>query len=158
MADYYTHFSIGINCTPEQADYFQRMAAYMEQVVDENDGVPPAADPDIADAVKPLWDKHSEDMNGTGCDSSYDDGLLWIRDDCGQPNLDLVGDLLQAYLKKFDIDTAVTLEFACTCSKPRIDAFGGGAAVITKDAQHWMHTNTWVQETLAELGGTKSDA
>lgn len=41
-------------------------------------------------------------------------------------------------------------EWANTCSKPRLDAFGGGAVWITKDGFEWLSTNNWLEEQRAK--------
>ena len=84
---------------------------------------------------------------------------LWIHTDDGMGNPSMVADLLQYYLKKFDPKAHVSFEFAETCSKPKLDEFGGGAVVISMDEMWWMSTGQWAAEKIDEIqkgfGGTK---
>ena len=55
----------------------------------------------------------------------------------------------QAVLATFDLESQVRFEWAETCSAPRAEAFGGGAAIITKDGAEWMNTVTWLNRRSA---------
>ncbi|MEY5098695.1 MAG: hypothetical protein RJA36_1414 [Pseudomonadota bacterium] len=46
----------------------------------------------------------------------------------------------------------ITMEIAFTCSKMRLDGFGGAGYVITPDAVHSMSTAEWIEKKLDELG------
>jgi len=81
-------------------------------------------------------------------------GLYLASDESG--DIELVANLLQSAMVKFNINEPVGLEFACTCSKMRADEFGGGAVVIAKDGQYWMNTSTFVQEKIRELNKAKT--
>ena len=76
---------------------------------------------------------------------------LWIYAEDGMGNPALAADFIQHYLKVFDPKAHVSFEFAETCSKPRIDEFGGGAVIITAENQYWMSTGSWIQDKLEEL-------
>jgi len=70
---------------------------------------------------------------------------LWLySDEFGDPAA--VADFVQAFLKKFRPDACFTFEWACTCSKPRLEEFGGGAVFITADSTEWLTTGEWVIE------------
>jgi hypothetical protein len=55
-----------------------------------------------------------------------------FEDDSGDPEQAAVA--TQAFLEKFDRNDAIVFGVAYSCSKPRLDAFGGAAYVVTKDA------------------------
>jgi len=55
--------------------------------------------------------------------------------------VDRVAHLVQKFLRKFRPDACWSLTYACTCSKPRVGEFGGGAVVVT--ATKIEHFNTW---------------
>jgi len=73
-----------------------------------------------------------------------DDWSLWLHSQDG--GVDAVCAFIQHLLQKFDPDGYATLEWSNDCSKPRVDAFGGGAAFITAEkiksinTGHWLHT------------------
>jgi hypothetical protein len=43
----------------------------------------------------------------------------------------------------------VTFEWSHDCSKPRVDAYGGGAAFITAKEIKTMSTSAWLNEQIA---------
>ena len=69
----------------------------------------------------------------------------------GNADIDFIIDLLQLTLKFFDLDDVVSFEWAYDCSKPRADAFGGGAAIVTKDECITMNTWEWLEKELKQL-------
>lgn len=47
-------------------------------------------------------------------------------------------------------------QYANTCSKPRLDGFGGGAHVLdlaTGETLDWIYTDGWLDQTLSDEGG-----
>jgi hypothetical protein len=52
-------------------------------------------------------------------------------------------------LQKFDPKSYVTFEWSHDCSKPRVDAYGGGAAVITAQEIKTMSTVAWLNQQIA---------
>ncbi len=44
-----------------------------------------------------------------------------------------------------------SMEYAVTCSRPRLDEFGGGAVVCYKGQDHWMSTASFVMKQVQEL-------
>ena len=49
------------------------------------------------------------------------------------------------------------MEWAETCSKPRIGEFGGGAFVVSKEGSHYMNTGTWACKKIREVQGNRDD-
>jgi hypothetical protein len=54
-------------------------------------------------------------------------------------------------LEKFNPDGCVTFEWSHDCTKPRIDAYGGGAAIITARKIKTMSTSEWIRANLSDL-------
>jgi hypothetical protein len=54
---------------------------------------------------------------------------IWIHSDSS--GADAACDFVQHLLARFGIEEPVGFEWANTCSKPCLDAFGGGAVIIT---------------------------
>lgn len=47
-------------------------------------------------------------------------------------------------------------QYANTCSKPRLDGFGGGAHVLdlaSGETVDWIYTAGWLDQTLSDEGG-----
>ena len=62
--------------------------------------------------------------------------------------LDAVCEFIQHLLQKFDPRGRVTFEWSHDCSKPRVDAYGGGAACITAKEIKSMSTAAWLNEQI----------
>ena len=63
--------------------------------------------------------------------------------------VDAVCAFIQHLLHKFDPKDYVTFEWSHDCCKPRVDAYGGGAALITAKEIKTMSTATWLNEQIA---------
>lgn len=132
MADYFTHFSCVIDVgTPEKA--VQAIELFLRL---RNE------------------DHASEDARYAGFDLSIQDdpksSLLWIRDD-GNGNVESVIAFVLRLAEDLDLTGLWGFEYANTCSRPRIDAFGGGAHVIDFGARTtigWTNTNEWLAAAL----------
>ena len=136
MADYFTHFSCLLDVgTPENA----------------------------ARALD-LYANAPEDEHGLGFSDGFDLSIqsdggaeLWIHDDCsGDPERVIEFVLLCA--EQCDLKGLWGFEYANTCSRPRLDAFGGGAHVIDLGARKtigWVSTNEWL---VVALDGGEPDA
>ena len=72
---------------------------------------------------------------------------LWLHSMYG--GVDAVCVFIQHLLRKFDQKGYVTFEWSHDCSKPRVDAYGGGAAVITAQEIKSMSTAAWLNEQIA---------
>lgn len=66
-------------------------------------------------------------------------------------NIDGMIEIIQEYLTAMDPKGIVTYEWSSTCSKPRLDAFGGGAVAISKDNVKSMDTNSLCHKFVKEL-------
>lgn len=136
MADYFTHFSCLLDVrTPENAA--RALELYNDQPEDE-DGLR------LSDGFL----LSLEGASGTE---------LWIYDDdSGDPERVIEFVLLCA--ETFGLKGLWGFEYANTCSKPRLDAFGGGAHVIdlgNRKSIGWVSTNEWL---TAALSGDDPDA
>jgi hypothetical protein len=79
---------------------------------------------------------------------------LWMRDDVtGDP------ERLIQFVKRCAAEFGLTgrwgFQYANTCSKPRLDGFGGGAHVLdlaTGETLDWIYTDGWLAETISNEG------
>jgi len=136
MADYFTHFSCLLDMrTPENAA--RALELYNGQPEDE-DGLR------LSDGFLLSLE------GGSGTE-------LWIYDDdSGDPERVIEFVLLCA--ETFDLKGLWGFEYANTCSRPRLNAFGGGAHVVdlgNRKSIGWVSTNEWL--TIA-LSGDDPDA
>ena len=80
---------------------------------------------------------------------------LWMRDDVsGDPQR--VIDFVIRCAAAFHLTGRWGFQYANTCSKPRLDGFGGGAHVldlVTGETVDWIYTDGWLDQTLSGEGG-----
>ncbi|WP_140987159.1 hypothetical protein [Asticcacaulis tiandongensis] len=131
MADYFTHFSCLLDVgTAENArialDLYNSLSEDTEQDFRPSDGFNLAIDPSSPTQ-------------------------LWIYDDCsGDP--EIVIQFVLNCAERLDLKGLWGFEYANTCSKARVDAFGGGAHIIDLGARQsigWISTNEWLTEALS---------
>ena len=139
MADYFTHFSCLLDVgTPANALSAHRL--YTKQRLEDAD---------------------SDDPVCSGFDLTLQEGddahILWIHDDVSGDIDQVIGFVLRL-AHEFDLTGLWGFAHANTCSRPRVDAFGGGAHVIDLRARKsigWISTKDWL---TAVLNGEDLDA
>ena len=132
MADFFTHFSCVLDVgTPDNA---ARALDLYNALMEENAQEEPPSDAFLL-SIQP-------EHGGT---------VLWIRDDVtGDPQTVITFVLRCA--EAFDLKGRWGFQWANTCSRPRIDAFGGGAHVLdlaTRETITWTDTSGWLARILS---------
>jgi hypothetical protein len=139
MADYFTHFSCLLDVgTPDKA---ARALALFQSLREADQD---AEDPEVAgfDLV------HQDAPKGSS---------LWIHDD-DHGDVEAVIRFVLRLAAELDLTGLWGFEYALTCSRPRLDAFGGGAHAIdlrTRESIGWTSTHEWL---AAALNGEDVDA
>ena len=132
MADYFTHFSCLLDLgTPESA---ARALDLYANTPEDEDGL----------RLSDGFDLSIQSEGGSE---------LWIHNDCSK-DLERVIEFVLLCAEKFDLKGFWGFQYANTCSKPRLDAFGGGAYVIDLGARKsvdWTTTNEWLCHALVRL-------
>jgi hypothetical protein len=147
MANNYTMASFKLKMTEDQAQWI--MAAV--ECADDNFG--PRGDkapvpPEYATFIERLC---ADGLEHSGCEHlQYDDGGLWIAG-MESFNPEYVAILLHESMSAFNVNEPVSFAFAEICDKPRLDEFGGGAAVVSHAGIEWLHTASWVEQTINEI-------
>ena len=140
MADYFTHFSCVLDVgTPNKATAALELLNRLH--LEEED----ADDPEFSGFALLLQD-------GPGS------SVLWFHDDDGQGDAEGVIRFVLRLAADLDLSGLWGFEVAYTCSRPRLDAFGGGAHVIDLGARRsigWISTHEWLN---AALNGEDGDA
>ena len=139
MADYFTHFSCLIDVgSPEKAAralaLFQGLRA-ADQDADELD-------------VSGFTLAHQDAPEGS---------TLWIHDD-EHGDVEAVIRFVLRLAEDLDLTGLWGFQYGLTCSRSRLDAFGGGAHVIDLGARKsigWTSTHEWL---AAALDGEDADA
>ena len=131
MADYFTHFSCLLDVgTPENAT---RALDLYNALADET-----AADDALSDGfLMSIAPEHGGNQ-------------LWIRDD-GNGDPDHAIKFVLRCAEEFALTGLWGMQYANTCSKPRLDGFGGGAHVLdlaTGETVDWIYTEGWLSTVL----------
>jgi len=79
-------------------------------------------------------------------DEGTADRALWMHsEEYATP--EHVALFVQAYLAKFAPESVFALQWAETCSNPRVDEFSGGACVVSATEMRWMPVSKWIADT-----------
>jgi hypothetical protein len=130
MANNYTQFSEVIpNLTDEEARWLQ------EQI-----------EPGLEDSgVSHQFDTDDE-PDGWG-------RYLWLHAD-EYADLEQVAGFVQRFLQQFRPEQYWSLTFACTCSRPRVSAFSGGAVFVTASDVKWMGSHAFIEAEARTFSGS----
>lgn len=138
MADFFTHFSCVLDVgTPDNAAHaLDLYRAFMEEAARED------VSPDgFLLSIQP----------------EHGGAKLWIRDDVtGDPQQVILFVLCCA--ETFGLTGRWGFQWANTCSRPRVNAFGGGAHVLDLESREtiaWIDTNGWLDRTLLARRGKR---
>lgn len=131
MADYFTHFSCLLDVgTPQNA----ARALDLYNALSEAGA---AEEPPSEGFLVSIQPEHGSSR-------------LWLRDDVsGDPER-----LIQFVIRcaaEFHLTGRWGFQYANTCSRPRLDGFGGGAHVLdlaTGETVAWIYTNGWLAEVI----------
>jgi hypothetical protein len=133
MADYFTEFSIVMDMSESEKRWIDRFLVLGKALADES----------ICETIAV---KFGESRSGA-------DHEAWFHSfGYQQSSVNALSELLHRFLIKFDRDDVVILQWANTCSKPRVDAFGGGAAVISRLGIHFINTAVWADGVSQKVG------
>ncbi|WP_299566704.1 hypothetical protein [uncultured Sulfitobacter sp.] len=139
MADYFTHFSCLIDVG--SADKAARALALFQELR--------------------VADQDADDLEVAGFTLVHQDApegsTLWIHDD-ENGDVEAVIHFVLCLAEDFDLSGLWGFEYANTCSRARLGAFGGGAHVIDlgkRTTIGWTNTNEWL---AAALNGEDVDA
>ncbi len=140
MADYFTEFSMVLPLPNEAAQRYALDLAANASRVQQGDE-PSEKLPDSIQEVNEDWQFETDAESGQG------KWGLWLHSDYG--GIDALCAFIQHLLEKFDPQGRVAFEWSNDCSKPRIDAYGGGAALITAKEIKTMNTSDWLRQQAA---------
>ena len=132
MADYCTHFSCVIDVGT--ADKAARALALLQELRAEDQD---ADDPEVSGFTLARQDAPKG-------------STLWIHDD-ERGDVEAVIRFVLRLAIELDLTGLWGFQFGLTCSRPRLDAFGGGAHVIDLGARKsvgWISTQEWLAAAL----------
>ena len=142
MADYFTNFSVIVELPNEEAEKYALNLAQQAFHGHMGEDLPDDFPASLRDIIED-WQFDTDPSDpSTGCG-------LWLHSSSG--GIDAVCAFIQHLLERFDPAGHVALEWSNDCSKPRVDAFGGGAAVITATRVKTISTSQWLHRHTAKL-------
>ena len=125
MADYYTNLSFNLELPTEALDWIEA---------------------EVKGEQSAKFEKKYGSITGCNFERS-DPKTLWISND-ESANINALSAVIQEALKKFNLKDKIGFKYAFTCSNPHLDAFGGGATVITKNSFDYISTSMWLDEKM----------
>jgi hypothetical protein len=131
MANHYTQFSTSIQLTLAQAAWAQATLTNLE-IPKEQGGEQVADEP-----LGFTWVIRA--IPGTERKKE----LVMYSEESG--NVESVVGLVQRMMRKFPAIRPWGMEWAYTCSKPRVGEFGGGAVFVTRKGTKWHSTSAWLR-------------
>jgi hypothetical protein len=161
MANSYQQYSVAIrNLTDEECEWINNLLNAMndapdltldatgesnKDLVTEWKHFTKQVGPEMAEIVKDL--AYDTEYADSGDKSYWGQAVLRQNDDLAEPYLWLYEEegctldkpigIVQEFFKKFRPTATLIFSWAETCSKPRVDEFGGGACLITADWVYW---------------------
>ena len=137
MSNYFTNFSLQVRLPNAAAQTYALNLALEASRIHQGDEAP-------ADFPAELQ-AHTEDWCfDTDADVVEKQPGLWLHSSNG--GIDAVCAFIQHLLQKFSLADVVTFEWSHDCSKPRVDAYGGGAAIVTAKKVKTMSTCEWLRK------------
>jgi hypothetical protein len=143
MADYYTSFSFILELDKSSRDQALALYERLQQVIGDGSACEGTEPPPQDGLTLQAIELAAEMDDWLGFMAFPVDSGVWIRDcdENGSPNN--VAVFVQAVLKMLGSKALVAFAWADTCSKPRTDGFGGGAAAITRQKIDYVNTSAW---------------
>lgn len=137
MADYFTNFSLQVRLPDAAAQSYALDLATQASRLNQGDEAG-------AEFPAELHDYGENWCFEVEADVVEKQPGLWLHSSHG--GIDAACAFLQHLLQKFDPAGQVTFEWANDCSRPRVDAYGGGAAIITAKRIKTMSTHQWLRK------------
>ena len=137
MADYYTRISLVVSLPNATAQQYALNLADQARRASEGDELPAEMPQELRDVLK-YWQFETEAESPAGGHG------IWLHSEDG--GVDAVCAFVQHLLQKFDPLGRVTFQWSNDCSKPRTDAYGGGAAIISAKEIKTMSTGQWLAQ------------
>ena len=144
MANYYTQASFLVSFeTKEKENEASTILSALENHEDE------PCQGELKDLAKAM---ELEDYCYVGFSCQDEDSLTWwiYADETIDVNRTVQ---FFEYLVRKDLCKPFGFQWADTCSKARLDAFGGGAVLISKEGTEWMSTDAWLFEQNQKANG-----
>jgi len=137
MANNYTQSSFALSPSSQGRDWLRAACDEMQRMAEDD-----MLDED--NLCSELFHGNPIDYWDWRYDISREGELLLYAEEGG--NMDAMAILLQEFLRRFDPDKCIEIEWAETCSSLRPGEFGGGACFITAEEHRFMSTGSWLHD------------
>jgi hypothetical protein len=164
VADYSTHYLFFVPGTREQSPWLSAVNEIVRAFItgedaEDNFGLETCAVPDTGNQglIHPAAElaRQFAWLGEPGITiSCYEPevGGVWIASADGLGNAEYAAALTQSYLRHIASDAVIAFPWSLTCSPPRPDGFGGGAAIVTRDRVALFDTRTFIAKAIGQLG------
>jgi hypothetical protein len=164
MADYSTHFLFFVPGTRDQSPWLSAVNEVVRAFITGEDaeddfGLETCAVPDTGNQglIHPAEElaRQFAWLGEPGIKISCHEpevGGVWIVSADGLGNPEYAAALVQSYLRHIASDAVIAFPWSLTCSPPRSDGFGGGAAVVTGHRVELFDTRTFIAKAIGPLG------
>ena len=136
MADYFTNFSFILPLKDDAQKAYALNLSHNASSCRLDETELPANFPEPLKDVMEDWTFELDDSEAG----------LWLHSEAG--GNEAVCAFVQHLLQKFEPAPFVAFEWSHDCTKPRTDAYGGGAAIITQTEIKTMNTADWIRAQL----------
>lgn len=142
MANNYTLFSEALELrNEEEAKWWEVVLAQCTSEDDWNyTGLLKELDQDLINEIRD---------HGLGCNIEVCPDHVWIYSE-ESGNVDIPAYLVHLFLRKFRSKDHWSLSWACTCSKPMLGEFHGGAVFVTAEKVSYMNSTQWLTKKISE--------
>jgi hypothetical protein len=139
MADYTIRVSFNIRLAYEQLDWaIDELSRHPKDDDYEHDNIPGV----VCEKRYAPIDSHATQRE-TEAEQSVQPACLWIRHD-EATDIDALCARLQTIMRQFDIKDRWGFSWSQDCTAPRLDAYLGGACIISQSEIEQMHTGDWL--------------
>jgi hypothetical protein len=156
MADYFEKASFTVPLADEEASTVREMVAMLKAFVEAQElhNDPPVvigAYPSMNELCRYILDNEKDQLtNEYALEEKEGSSHLWVTHD-ERFDVEEAALLAQAILRQFDKKSFVAFEWACDCSKPRLDAYGGGSCVVTAKVWGCKTTGAMIADLVKEM-------
>lgn len=149
MPNYYTRFSFTLDLPDANAiEYALHLFKQVQRVYEkETQDLPEGLLEELPDELYEFADNWCFEVEDEG------NCTLWFHSEDG--GIDAVCTFVQHLLKKYVPTGHVGFEWSNDCDKPRVDAYGGGACLITATEIKSIYTGQMLIRWKNELGITQ---
>jgi hypothetical protein len=137
MADYFTNFSVALPLNKEQREYAMQLVTQVEAHKNDDAPLPEAFPEELKDEIEDWYFETEADGDG-----------IWLHSQYGGQASACA--FIQHLLQKFSFAGGVTFEWSHDCTKPKTDAYGGGAAFVTATEIEMFSTSEWLAEVTGQ--------